>query len=116
MQDEYYSGVLAITQHSGAHIKGRRLAVDYDPNEEEAEAAQGAQAEDGFDRTSDSGGGLCIYINSSWCSNMETVASRCSPVLEYLTVKCRPFYIPLEFTGVTLTVVANVTSALEMHN
>lgn len=31
--------------------------------------------------------------------------SHCSPVLEYMTVKCRPFYLPREFTVVLLTAV-----------
>lgn len=43
-----------------------------------------------FNRTSDSGknqgGGLCMYINNNWCNNTGTVASHCSPDLEYLTV------------------------------
>ena len=79
-----------------------------------------------FDRTSDSsknkGGGLCMYINNNWCNNTETVASHCSPDLEYLTVKCRPFYLPREFTGVMLTIVyipldANASLALGLlHN
>ena len=33
------------------------------------------------------------------------VASHCSPVLESLTVKIRPFYLPREFPSVTLSVV-----------
>ena len=45
-----------------------------------------------FDRTSDSGknkgGGLCMYIKNNWRNNTVTVASHCSPDLEYLTVKC----------------------------
>ena len=63
-----------------------------------------------------------MYINNNWCNNTETVASHCSPDLEYLTVKCRPFYLPLEFTGVMLTVVyipldANASLALGLlHN
>lgn len=41
-QDQYYSGVLLFIQHLGVCNKERRLFLDYDPNEEEAEAAQGA--------------------------------------------------------------------------
>ncbi|KAK3534494.1 hypothetical protein QTP86_016310, partial [Hemibagrus guttatus] len=54
------------------------------------------------DRTSDSGksrgGGLCMYVNNNWCTNTVTVDSHCSPDLE--TVKCRPIYLPREFTVV----------------
>ncbi len=49
-----------------------------------------------WDRNKDSGktngGGLYIYIHEDWCTN-----------LEYLTVKCRPFYLPREFAAVLVT-------------
>lgn len=61
------------------------------------------------DRTVDSGksrgGGLCVYVNKSWCTNTVTVDSHCSPDLEYVTVKCRPIYLPREFTVVMITAV-----------
>lgn len=54
------------------------------------------------DRTSASGkstgGGLCLYVNNNWCTNIVTVKSYCSPDLEYVTVKCRSIYLPREFT------------------
>ncbi|XP_072364407.1 uncharacterized protein [Scyliorhinus torazame] len=53
------------------------------------------------DRTESSdkakGGGVCLLINSSWCLDVATLATYCSPDLEYLTVKCRPYYLPREF-------------------
>ncbi|XP_060703504.1 uncharacterized protein LOC132830055 [Hemiscyllium ocellatum] len=63
------------------------------------------------------GGGVCLLINNSWCSDVATLASYCSPDLEYLTVKCRPYYLPREFTCAILTAVyipphAEVQSAL----
>lgn len=62
-----------------------------------------------LDRTSDSGksrgGGLCVYINNNWYTNIVTVDSHCSPNLEYVTVKCRPFHLPREFTGAMITAV-----------
>ena len=73
------------------------------------------------DRNSNSGksrgGGLCIYVNNNWCTNATTIDSHCSPDLEYLTVKCRPTYLPREFTVVMVTAVyippdANAKSAL----
>lgn len=72
------------------------------------------------DRTVDSGkgrgGGLCIYINNNCCTNTVTVSGHCCPNLEFVTVKCRPFYLPREFTVVIITVIyippdANANSA-----
>ncbi len=45
------------------------------------------------------------------------VDSHCSPDLEYVTVKCRPIYLPREFTVVMITAVyippdANANSAI----
>ena len=45
------------------------------------------------------GGGLCIYINKAWCTNSAIVGRHCSANLEFLMVKCRPFYLPREFTS-----------------
>ena len=46
-----------------------------------------------------------------------TISSHCSPDLEYVTVKCRPFYLPREFNVVIITAVyippdANASLAL----
>lgn len=61
------------------------------------------------DRTADSGkdkgGGVCIYISNSWCTSTDIVKTFYSPDLEFITVKCRPFYLPREFTVVFLTAV-----------
>ncbi|KAG8139582.1 hypothetical protein E2320_002348, partial [Naja naja] len=50
------------------------------------------------DRTIDSGksrgGGLCVYIYSNWSTNIKIMDIQCSPDLEYLAVKCCPFYLP----------------------
>lgn len=61
------------------------------------------------DRAEDSGksrgGGLCIYVNEDWCTNSTFIDKHCSPDLELLVVKCRPFYLPREFTGAVITAV-----------
>lgn len=44
------------------------------------------------------GGGLCIYVNKTWCTDCVTVSNHCSAELEYLVIKCRPFYLPREFS------------------
>lgn len=55
------------------------------------------------DRTAvDSGkskdGGVCLYVNRSWCSDAVITKSHCSADIEYIFIKCRPFYLPREFT------------------
>ena len=50
-------------------------------------------------------GGVCLLINTSWCSDVTTLARFCSPDLEYLTLKCCPDNLPREFTSVILTAV-----------
>ncbi|XP_072558692.1 uncharacterized protein [Paramormyrops kingsleyae] len=39
------------------------------------------------------GGGVCFLVNNSWCTNVEIIARNCTPDLEYLLIKCRPFSI-----------------------
>lgn len=51
------------------------------------------------------GGGVCFFINNSWCTDAEVISHSCSPVLEHLSIKCRPFYAPREFPSVLLTAV-----------
>ena len=51
------------------------------------------------------GGGLGIYIRDEWCRNARVVSNHCSPELEHLTVKCRPFYLPREFSCVYINAV-----------
>ncbi|KAK1785730.1 hypothetical protein P4O66_019081, partial [Electrophorus voltai] len=57
-----------------------------------------------MDRMADSGksrgGEMCVMVNNSWCSNANvvTLACSCSPNLELLALKFRPFYLPWEFT------------------
>ncbi|KAK7877732.1 hypothetical protein WMY93_030546 [Mugilogobius chulae] len=61
------------------------------------------------DRTADSGkktgGGLCIYINNFWCTNVTIVEKLCSPEVELMLLKCRPFYLPREFSAVYICAV-----------
>ncbi|XDV25252.1 hypothetical protein PO909_029198 [Leuciscus waleckii] len=77
------------------------------------------------DRTADSGknkgGGVCIYINNDWCISVDIIRSHCSLDIEYLSLKCRPFYTPREFTAIVITAVyipprANVKLVLEELN
>ncbi|KAK3537916.1 hypothetical protein QTP70_024569, partial [Hemibagrus guttatus] len=63
------------------------------------------------------GGGLCVYINVEWCKNSVLIYSYCSSLMEFVTVGCRPFYLPWEFTtvfivGVYIPPSANAKEAL----
>lgn len=63
------------------------------------------------------GGGVCIFINNNWCTNVKVISSHCSEDIEFLIIKCRPTYLPREFTAVTITAVylppsANTKDAL----
>lgn len=53
------------------------------------------------DRTAASGktwgGGLCIYVNNSWCTIYKEVSGSFWPEVEYLMISCRPHYLPREF-------------------
>ncbi len=63
------------------------------------------------------GGGLCLYINKEWCNNAAVLSKHCSPLVEFMFVKCRPFYLPREFTAIVIAAVyippcANTKDAL----
>ncbi|KAK3506172.1 hypothetical protein QTP70_014844 [Hemibagrus guttatus] len=38
-------------------------------------------------------GGVCVYINTEWCKNSVLVSSYSSSLVEFVTVRCRPFYV-----------------------
>ncbi len=66
------------------------------------------------------GGGVCLYINNSWCNerNIHSIKCFCSPDLEFHTLLCRPFWLPREFTVIIITAVyippqANTDQALK---
>ncbi|KAK1784467.1 hypothetical protein P4O66_000872 [Electrophorus voltai] len=80
-----------------------------------------------MERTADSGksrgGAVCVMVNNSWYNNANvvTLARSCSPNLELLARKFRPFYLPREFTSVIVNTLyipsqANKDTALyELH-
>lgn len=64
------------------------------------------------------GGGMCIY-SKTWCTNATITGRHCSPQLDYVTLKCRPFYLPRELTAVIVMAVyippiANTKLALDI--
>ena len=48
------------------------------------------------------GGGVCFMVNQRWCTDVTVLSSYCSPDLESIIVKCRPFYSPREVPTVTM--------------
>ncbi len=64
-----------------------------------------------MDRTAEAGktkgGGVCFMINKKWCDprNISILLCSCSPHLEHLSIICRPFYLPREFTSIIVTAV-----------
>ena len=51
------------------------------------------------------GGGCCILINDKWSTNNLLIDKFCSPKLEYLVVRCRPFYLPREISCINFVLV-----------
>ncbi|KAI4876769.1 hypothetical protein NFI96_001755 [Prochilodus magdalenae] len=65
------------------------------------------------------GGGNCIYVNKAWCTDSVVMVTHCSADLEFLIIKCRPFYLPREFNCVFAGIVyvppdANASAAMEV--
>ncbi len=81
-----------------------------------------------MDRTAEArktkGGGVCFMINKKWCDprNISILSRSCSPHLEHLSIICRPFYLPREFTSIIVTAIyippqADTSLALsKLHN
>jgi hypothetical protein len=51
------------------------------------------------------GGGVCVYVNEKWCTNVTAREEFCSKDIELLSVALRPFYLPREFQRVFVSVV-----------
>ncbi len=64
-----------------------------------------------IDRTAEAGktkgGGVCFMINKKWCVpwNISILSCSCSPHLKHLSIICRPFYLPREFSSIVITAV-----------
>ncbi len=62
-----------------------------------------------MDRTAEAGkskgGGVCFMTNKKWCDsrNISSLSRSFSPHLEHLSIICRPFYLPREFSAVIVT-------------
>lgn len=51
------------------------------------------------------GGGLCVCVNVAWCRDAVVVSKHCSSLLEFMALKCRPFYLPTEFRAILFVAV-----------
>lgn len=51
------------------------------------------------------GGGVCVYIRDAWCQDAVLVCRHCSPLVEFMIIKCRPFYLLREFSDILLVAV-----------
>ncbi|XP_060763541.1 uncharacterized protein fbrsl1 isoform X7 [Neoarius graeffei] len=51
------------------------------------------------------GGGVCVYIKDAWCQDAVVVCRHCSPLVEFMIIKCRPFYLPREISAILLVAV-----------
>ncbi|KAM9826427.1 uncharacterized protein ACBT44_006665 [Syngnathus typhle] len=59
------------------------------------------------------GGGICVYIRDEWCRDSVVVCKHCSPLAEFVMIKCRPFYLPRKFTAILLVAVYIPPSNIE---
>ncbi len=63
-------------------------------------------------------GGGCVFISTkNGCNNAAVISKHCSSLVEFMFVKCRPFYLPREFTAIVIAAVyippcANAKDAL----
>ncbi len=46
---------------------------------------------------------MCLYQQRMVCNNTAVVSKHCSSLVEFMFVKCRPFYMPREFTAMLLS-------------
>ncbi|KAI3351288.1 hypothetical protein L3Q82_005833 [Scortum barcoo] len=51
------------------------------------------------------GGGLALYIHNAWCTATNFIGTYCSPDLEYLAVKCRPFKMARELCSILIVAI-----------
>lgn len=51
------------------------------------------------------GGGTAVLVNQSWCTDNKVISQHCSEDVEFLTLKCMPFYLPRELHCIIVSVV-----------
>ena len=48
---------------------------------------------------------MYFLINKIWCIDVRIISQGTTSNLEFITIKCRPFYLTRDFSSVTLTAV-----------
>lgn len=43
---------------------------------------------------------VCVYISDAWCRNAAVVYKHCSPLADFIIIKCQPYYALREFTAI----------------
>ena len=66
------------------------------------------------------GGGVCLYVNTRWCSTVIVREKLCIPDIELLAISLRPFYLPREFPQLFIILMyihprANAAAAATEH-
>ena len=67
------------------------------------------------------GGGVCVYVKDTWCTDAKSIGSLCCPDVEFVMIQLRPFWLPREFSAVIFIGVyihprASIDTALnELH-
>ena len=51
------------------------------------------------------GGGVTVYVNDRWCTQVNVKERLCSDNVKYLVISYRPFYLSREFNNVIITTV-----------
>lgn len=52
------------------------------------------------------GGGLLVYLKQNWCgNNVKIMHCSCTSNIELLAIRCRPYYLPREFTCINVVAV-----------
>lgn len=62
------------------------------------------------------GGGLCIYINTGWCINADMITKHYSPLVEFMAVKCRTYYLLWQFGSIINIVVLYIPLNVSANN
>ena len=120
--DELHAKVKFLTEYSDADLLGFSETLLDDMIDSRHLHVDGFGAPVRADRTEASGkqkgGGLCFFIDKRWCNNYTVKRILCIPDIDMLSISCRLFYLPREFSTIFAVLVyvplsANYTVAAE---
>ena len=55
---------------------------------------------------------MCCFVDERWCDNHTVKRNICTPDVEVLSISCRPFYLPREFSTIFAVLVYVSRSAI----